>query len=107
MEIVGTVTQVFPVVSGQSKAGKTWQKQGFTIETDGDYPKSVYMEAFGDKVEVPGVGQRINAHINIESREYNGKWYTNVSPWRVDVLEANAPVQAEAEFADDDDGLPW
>jgi len=65
------------------------------------------MEAFGDKVEVPGVGQRINAHINIESREYNRKWYTNVSPWRVDVLEATAPVQAEAEFDEDDGDLPW
>lgn len=38
-------------------------------------------------------------HVNIESREYNGKWYTDVRAWKVepgDASGASAPAQNSA-----------
>ena len=55
------------------------------METPGQYPKKVCMNLWGDKVDEIkiGVGDKITASINIESREYNGRWYTDVRAWKV------------------------
>jgi hypothetical protein len=85
MEIKGTVTHHMTEQSGTTKAGKAWSKGGFVIETsDEKFPKSVALETFGDKVELPGIGAVVTAHINLESREWNGKWYSNIQCWKVD-----------------------
>jgi len=66
---------------GISKAGKPWSKQEFVIETFDTYPRKVCLSVMNDKVnelERYNVGDTINASLNIESREYNGRWYTDV-----------------------------
>jgi hypothetical protein len=86
MEIKGKVTHHMAEQSGTSKAGKAWSKGGFVIETNDDkFPKSVALETFGDKVELPAIGAVVTAHINLESREWNGKWYSNIQCWKVDI----------------------
>ncbi len=84
MEISGIVVQLLPLQSGQGKNG-TWKKQEFILETPGQYPKKVCMNLWGDKVDEVkiSVGDKITASINIESREYNGRWYTDVRAWKV------------------------
>ena len=59
-------------------------------------------------------GETITAHIDIASREYNGRWYTDVKAWRVDRQAAQAqggpPVSDEPwpePPDDDDDSLPF
>ncbi len=86
MTIQGTVTHHMADQSGTSKAGKVWSKGGFVIETtDTQYPKSVALETFGDKVENPAIGSVVTAHINLESREWNGKWFSDIKCWKVDI----------------------
>ncbi|MFM9840611.1 MAG: DUF3127 domain-containing protein [Cyclobacteriaceae bacterium] len=84
MEITGKVINLLPLQSGQGKSG-VWKKQEFILETPGQYPKKVCMSLWGEKADeiklVPG--ETITASINIESREYNGKWYTDVRAWKV------------------------
>jgi Domain of unknown function (DUF3127) len=84
MEITGKVVNLLPLQSGQGKSG-VWKKQEFILETPGQYPKKVCMSLWGEKADeiklVPG--ETITASINIESREYNGKWYTDVRAWKV------------------------
>jgi hypothetical protein len=84
MEISGVVIQLLPLQSGQGKSG-TWKKQEFILETPGQYPKKVCMNLWGDKVDEIkiAVGDKITASINVESREYNGRWYTDVRAWKV------------------------
>ncbi len=55
------------------------------METPGQYPKKVCMNLWGDKVDEVkiAVGDKITASINLESREYNGRWYTDVRAWKV------------------------
>jgi hypothetical protein len=84
MEISGTVAALLPMQSGQGKNG-TWKKQEFIIETPGQYPKKVCLSLWGDKVDENklSIGEKITASINIESREYNGRWYTDVRAWKI------------------------
>ena len=95
MEITGTVVSLLPLQTGQGKNG-VWKKQEFIMETPGQFPKKVCLSLWGEKVDENriNVGERITASINIESREYNGRWYTDVRPWKI-VTEAAtaAPVQ--------------
>lgn len=84
MEITGTVVSLLPMQSGQGKNG-TWKKQEFIIETPGQFPKKVCLSLWGEKVDENrlNVGEKITASINIESREYNGRWYTDVRAWKI------------------------
>ena len=86
LEIQGKITHILDEESGTSARG-TWKKQSFVIETAGQYPKSVVIMLWGDKTDVLkrfAVGDTVKAGINIESREYNGRWYTDVKAWKVE-----------------------
>lgn len=95
MEITGTVVSLLPLQTGQGKNG-VWKKQEFILETPGQYPKKVCLSLWGEKVDENriAVGERITASINIESREYNGRWYTDVRAWKV--VKGGSGQQQEA-----------
>lgn len=118
LQITGKVIDVLEEQSGTSKNG-TWRKQEFILETPGQYPKQVCLVQWGDNIDkfAVAVGQTLTAHIDIQSREYNGRWYTDVKAWRIERPDEGAPpspAQAEDEpwpepSGDDeqDDGLPF
>jgi hypothetical protein len=86
MEITGKVVSKMPQQTGQGKNG-AWVKQDFIIETTEQYPKKVCISLWGDKVkelESIQIGESIKVSINVESREFNGKWYTDVKGWKMD-----------------------
>ena len=86
LEITGKVIAKLPQQSGQGKNG-TWIKQDFVIETQDQFPKKVCISLWGDKakeLDAFAIGETLKAGINIESREFNGKWYTDVKAWRID-----------------------
>ena len=85
LTISGRIDIVLPLQQGTSKAGNPWKKQGYVLDTGGQYPKKVYFSLFGDKIDqFPiQVGQDVTVSIGIESREFNGRWYTEVNAWNV------------------------
>ena len=85
INISGIVINILPLQTGTSKAGNQWQKQDFILETQGQYPRKVCICLFGDNVEkFPlQVGQSVTASLDIESREFNARWYTDVRAWNV------------------------
>ena len=86
MELIGKIVQVLPLQSGTSKAGNPWQKQEYILETLGtQYPRKVCFNLVGDNVnKFPlQVGQEVTVSIDVESREFNGRWYTDVRAWNV------------------------
>ncbi|MBA4851176.1 DUF3127 domain-containing protein [Emticicia sp. BO119] len=93
MEITGRIIQLLPLQTGQGKNG-VWKKQDFVIETEGQYPKKVCISAWGDKVseQMLVVGKEVNVSFDIESREFNGRWYTDVRAWKVEEA-GGAPVE--------------
>ena len=87
MEIKGKIVEILQAATGTSARGE-WKRQDFIIETQEQYPKKVCVQNFNSKVnlEQMGVGTTVNASINIESREYNGKWYTSVNVWKMEAV---------------------
>ncbi len=85
MEIKGRVLQLLPMQNGMGKKGP-WKKQEFIIETQAQYPKKVCLSAWGDKVDQYNlsIGDMVNASVDLESREYNGKWYTEARAWKLE-----------------------
>ena len=84
MDISGKILQFLPVQTGQGKNG-TWKKQEFILETGDTYPKKVCIAAWGDKIDLASIkpGEQVTVSFDVESREFNGRWYTDVKAWKV------------------------
>jgi hypothetical protein len=84
MELKGRVVQLLPMQTGTGKKGQ-WRKQEFILETPGQYPKKVCLSIWGDKIDQFGVaaGQVLTVAVDLESREYNGRWFTEARAWKV------------------------
>jgi hypothetical protein len=99
MEISGTIIQVIPEKSGTSARGP-WRKQEYVLETQADYPKKICFMVWGERIDEFAIreGQQLRVEVDLESREYNGRWYTDVKAWRVAPLQADhAPPALGAE----------
>lgn len=86
LEIIGKVVQLGQRQTGDGRNGP-WVKQELIIETEDQYPKKICLMCWSKQADeaasfVPG--DKIKASINIESREFNGKWFTDVKVWRFD-----------------------
>ena len=85
MEFEGKVIQYLGESTGTSKSGNPWKKKEWVVETFGQYPRKVKVQCFGDRSDsiVMEPGQDYRLSVDLESREYNGRWYTDVSVFRV------------------------
>jgi hypothetical protein len=120
MELNGKIVQIMPEINGTGKNGQ-WRKQEFIVETQGNYPKKVCITVWGDNIDQFGVnvGDQVNASIDLESREYNGRWYTDVKAWKMEKAGAlkkdnenyseTSSMPDVSSFSDDssDDILPF
>lgn len=109
MDITGKIVQVLPEKSGQSARGP-WRKQEYILETGGNYPKKICFMVWGDRIDEFGIreGQELKVGVDLESREYNGRWYTDVRARQVMVVGGSdePPIGEEPPPVDDDD-LPF
>ena len=121
MELTGTVIALLPEVTGQGKNGM-WRKQEFILEIPSQYPKKVCISLWGDKIDQAGlqVNDSVTASIDVESREYNSRWYTEVKAWKVDKAggssnagapssnQGNSSLPPVTTFSEDEsDDLPF
>jgi hypothetical protein len=114
MDISGKITSQLQEVSGNSKSGNAWRKQEYILETGGQYPKKVCVAVWGDKIDQFGlkVGEQVTMGIDVESREYNGRWYTEVKAFKVDRSQSgtNTSVGPEVDTfysESEEDKLPF
>ena len=84
MNLQGKIIQVMEEQSGESAKGP-WRKQEYILETDDQYPKQVCFIAWSEKIDEFAIkkGEIVDVSIDLESREYNGRWYTDVKAWKV------------------------
>jgi hypothetical protein len=106
MDIKGRLIQVLPLQSGTSKSGNGWSKQEFVIETEEQFPKKVCFTLFGDKVSLLNglaVGSQVEVAFNLESREFNGKWYSNINAWKLNPVQNQAsPSSSGSDYSPED-----
>lgn len=103
MELQGKLIQVLPLQTGTGKNGE-WKKQDIIVETQSQYPKKVCISIWGDRINASQlqVGKLLNISFDVESREYNGRWYTDVKAWKIDASDAAAggPETPASEYQD-------
>ena len=113
MEITGRIIKVLPLQSGTGKNG-IWRKQEYVVEIPGQISRKVCFSLWGDKIDQFKLSEGNEAEImfDLESREYNGRWYTEVKAWKVTRkgIETSIPSQGpppeDFEMAADD-GMPF
>jgi hypothetical protein len=120
MQITGKLVQVLPEVKGNGKNG-TWIKKDIIITTDDRYPKNICISIWGEKINISNfkVGDVLTIDADIESKEYNSKWFTEIKAWRISKKERSepennsvAPISTKSDINpmqsnDDFDKLPF
>lgn len=103
MEFEGTVFAIMQLVSGTSARGE-WKRQEVIFEQKGEYSRKICVNFWGDRtadVARLKVGDVASISANVESREYNGRWFTEVRAWRI------APVASAAAQAPEANNAPF
>ncbi len=97
MEITGKIILALPEMSGISKSGNAWKKREYVLETQETYPKKVHFDFFGERADqFPlNVGDVIKLSFDIESREFNGRWYTSIRAWKSEPAAAGMPADMQ------------
>lgn len=100
MEIIGKIIVALPEMSGTSKMGNPWKKREYVLETIESFPKKVHFDFFGEKADqFPlNLGDTIKLSFDIESREYNGRWYTSIRGWKAEPATEGAAAPAPQAF---------
>lgn len=94
LEIKGVIKTLLTPTSGQGQKG-TWTKQEILIHQNEDkYPSDVVVVDFNDKGEssMLAEGQVVVAHVNASSREFKGRYYTELRVWKIERV-GEAPKQ--------------
>lgn len=97
MNIQGKFVKLGTLTEGTSARG-AWRKQELIIQTEEQYPKTVCLTCWGDTIDsIANLtdGDRVSANISIESREFNGKWYTDVRAFSISMMQRVDVVQQQ------------
>ncbi len=116
MQLTAKLLQLLPLQTGAGKNGE-WKKQDIIVETTGQYPKKVCVSIWGDKIDNNKLkpGNILKLDFEIESREYNSRWYTDVRAWRIEVQGAQGSSSADNDYvppavdmsSQSDDDMPF
>ena len=95
MEFEGVVYKIMPATKGTSARGD-WQRQEVIFELPQEFSRKICVIFFNKESDVARLreGMVCTVSVNIESREYNGKWYTDVRAWRVQPKEETPAAPA-------------
>lgn len=111
--VTGRIINILETISGESSNG-TWKKGGFVVEVEGKYPKAVKFDVWGEAIDNPVIqpGAIVTVAFDLQSREYNGKWYTDAKAWKIEAEQMptetpGEPQAWESALAGDDGLLPF
>ncbi|MBR1917429.1 MAG: DUF3127 domain-containing protein [Bacteroidaceae bacterium] len=84
--IQGKIIRTFEPRSGQNDRG-SWMAQDFLLESyDQPYPRRCLFSVWGaDRLQQFNIkeGDDLAVDIDLDAREYNGRYYNSVRAWRV------------------------
>ena len=102
MELVGKIIQVLPAQEGIGRTGNPWKVQPYVLETVEQYPRKVHFEVFGEdriKQNPCEIDQLVTISFDIESREFNGSWYTSIRAWKIQLGDTTQTAGIHAAAA--------
>jgi len=111
-QLEGKITNVLEVQTGVSKAGKEWQKLSVIVGTEEEYNNTYCFEIFGaEKVEDFtarfSIGMAVKIDFNINTNEWNGKYFTSLGIWKIDGVGNQTAPQQETPTAGGKQDLPF
>ncbi len=89
LEIEGNIKKIEPIQSGESARG-VWKKRVLVISTGEQFVRDIAFIAWNDIAEALDElrrGQKVKIQFTLESREFNGKWYTDAKIWKIKVIK--------------------
>ena len=106
MQLTAKLIQILPLQSGMGRNGE-WKKQDIVVETQDQYPKKVCISLWGDKFQhvALNLNETYTIDFDVESREYNGRWYTDVKAWKM-VAESNNSTPPSTDGIPDAPEIP-
>ena len=104
-EITGRVVKV----GDKQEFASGFYKREVVVETSGEYPQTIPIEfakKCADKVEQYGIaeGDVVTVQFDLRGREWNGRYFCNLSGWRIE-KQAAAPTSATAQPAPTGDAV--
>jgi len=116
MQLTAKLIQLLPLQTGTGKNGQ-WKKQDIIVETDATYPKKICVSIWGDKIDASQLqlGNPLRIDFDVESREFNGRWYTDIKAWKIEPAGASGAAAGTEkttgnigpENTTNDDDLPF
>lgn len=87
LEIEGKLIKILPARTGEGRNGQ-WKSQEFIIETPGQYPTQVCIGIWNDRINIGeiAIGETIKVQFDVRSREYQDKWFTSLTAYRIDKI---------------------
>ena len=85
LQLQGVITVALGERSGVSKAGKAWAIASYVLEYEnGQYPAHCCFDVFGDRIQEYSlqVGDHVQVWLDIDAREWQGKWYNSIRAYR-------------------------
>ena len=90
MEITGKIIAVLPANSGTSaRTGNPWMSQTYVIETQGQYPKKLAFDVFGEeRIKQFNIqqGEELTVRCDFDAHEYNGRWFNQIRAYNVEKI---------------------
>ena len=87
MDLTGKVIAIMEPRSGVSqRTGNPWMTQEYVIEVPGQYPKKMLFNIFGeDRIKQFNIqmGEDITVQVDIDAREYNGRWFNDIRAYNI------------------------
>lgn len=109
MKVTGKITKILDPIKGQKKDGSgEWVKQNFVVTTNEQYNNLYCFEVFGaEKVDnltkFNKVGDEVEVDFNVQTNEWQGKYFTSLQSWRINKVES----QEAGQPVDEDDRVPF
>lgn len=90
MEITGHIIEICEKREGESKNGH-WIMQDFAIRQKSihdskEYITDIAFTVFNEKCMIPNIGTAVKVHFGTSSRKYEGKWYTQNTAYKTEIL---------------------
>lgn len=83
MELKGTVHDILNIQEVNDK----FSKQTVILKTVGEHPQYIPIDFINKNIRLVDnlmPSQQITVHINLNGKEYNGKYFVNVIGWKID-----------------------
>ncbi|HEU0136141.1 MAG TPA: DUF3127 domain-containing protein [Flavobacterium sp.] len=100
MEVTGRIK----VINAEQQVSASFKKRELVVTTDEQYPQHIMIELTQDKCDLLNnykPGEQVKVSINLRGREWvspqgETKYFNSIQGWRVERVQADAPMQGAA-----------